>query len=151
MILMYREDTKLIDLLAALSAGLMLQYQSWSSVAPLLIDPSIFTAYNLKHGSLYMAACALAALIVFLWKSGVRRKIGWALIAVLGAGFCTGIQEYLITQALAQEPMAIFAGHPFILLSFMSNCYTTLLAIGAVHYSGVLLREVIDKRHSRYQ
>jgi hypothetical protein len=147
--MLYQSDTKFIDLAGALAAGLTLQYQSWSSVSNLLVDPGLLTADNLKHAALYMAACALAALIVFLWKGRVRRKIGWVLIAFLSAGLCTGGQEYFAAKAFEQKPMALFEGYEFTLLSFMFTSYTTLLVMGIVHYGGVLLREASNRMRAR--
>ena len=149
--MVYREDTKLIDFVAALAAGLTLQYQSWSSVSSLLVDQRMFTADNLNRAFLYMAAFALAALIVCLWKSRQRRKIGWILIAILGAGFCTGVQEYFIAKAFEGRQMALFEGYEFTVLNFMFNCYTTLLVAGVVHYIGVLSREASNKLRNRYR
>jgi uncharacterized membrane protein len=148
---MYREDTKLIDLLAALAAGLMLQYRAWVRASFLLVDSGLFTADSLKNAFLYAAAFALAASLVCLWKSRLRRKVGWVLIAVLGAGFCSGIQEYFVAKAFAQEPMALFEGYELTVFNFLSNCYTTLPVMGAVHYGGTLLREVGSGRHSRHR
>lgn len=150
-VLAYQKDTKLIDFAAAIAAGLALQYQSWSGVSPLLADPGLLTADNLKYASLYVAAFALAALTVCLWRGRSRRKIGWALIAVLGAGFCTGVQEHLVARAFAREPMALFAGHELTVLNFMLKCFTALLVMGAVHYGGLLLREARSRPPGRYR
>jgi hypothetical protein len=141
----YQEDTKLIDFVAALGAGLTLQYQSWSSVSSLLVDPGIFTADNLKDAFLYMEAFALAALIVCLWKSRLRRLIGWMIIAILGAAFCTGINEYFVAKAFEAEPMVLFEGFGWVFLNFLSKLWTALLVVGVVHYSAVLLREAKSK------
>jgi hypothetical protein len=150
-IVIYREDTRLIDFVGALAAGLMLQYQSWSSVSSLLVDPGIFTADNLRNGFLYMAAFALSALIVCSWKSRLRRLIGWIIIAALGAAFCTGINEYFVAKAFEAEPMVLFEGFGWVILSFVSKLWTALLVMGVVHYSAILLREAKNKIGARYQ
>ena len=149
--MIYREDTRLIDFVAALAAGLTLQYQSWSSVSSLLIDPGIFTAHNLINGFLYIGAFVLSALIVCLWKSRLRRLIGWIIIAVLGAASCTGINEYFIAKAFEAESMVLFEGFGWVVLSFLSKLWTALLVMGVVHYSAVLLREAKSKIGTPHQ
>jgi hypothetical protein len=147
----YREDTRLIDFVSALAAGLTLQYQSWSSVSSLLVNPGIFTADNLKFAFLYMGAFALSAFIVCFWRSRVRRLIGWIIIAILGAAFCTGIHEYFVAKAFEAEPMVLFEGFGWVFLNFVSKLWTALLVVGVVHYSAVLLREAKTKIGARYQ
>ena len=148
--MIYQEDTKLIDFVGALAACLTLQYQSWSSVSSLLVDPGIFTP-DLKFAFLYMGAFALSALIVCLWKSRLRRLIGWIIIAILGAAICTGIKEYFVAKAFQAEPMVMFEGLEWVFLSFLFKLWTALFAIGVLHYSAVLLREAKNKISARYQ
>lgn len=149
--MIYRDDTRLIDFVGAIAAGLMLQYQSWSSVSSLLVDPGIFTPDNLKYAFLYMGAFALSAVTVCLWKGRLRRSIGWIFIAILGAAFCTGIHEYFVAKAFEAEPMVMFEGFEWVFLNFLFKLWTALFVMGVVHYSAVLLREAKKKMGARYQ
>jgi hypothetical protein len=134
---MWGRDTKLIDLIGGMVAGLILSNEGWVG------------AEKLKYALLYMGAFGLAS-IVCLWKNRLRTLVGWVLIAIVGAALCTGIQEYFLAEALRDaEPMVLFEG--MWVLNLISKIATSLLVLGAIHYGGILLREAVHKVGARYQ
>ena len=138
----YQEDTRLIDFVGAVAAGFALQYQAWVSIRPLLPYEGMLTANNVKYALLYMAGFALSAAIVCVWKSRLRNRIGWLLIAILGSALCTGINEYFSALAFKDEPMVLFEGFELVLFNFAYKTFTSLFVIGAVHYAVLLLRKL---------
>ena len=134
---MWRRDTKLIDLIGGMVTGFILSNEGW------------FGAERLKYALLYMGAFALAS-VVCLWKSRFRTLVGWVLIAIVGAALCTGIEEYLLAQAVRDaEPMVLFEG--IWALNLIFKIATSLVLVAIIHYGGIVLREAALKLGARYQ
>jgi hypothetical protein len=134
---MWRRDTKIVDLVAGVVAGIVLISEGW------------FGTETVKYTLFYVGTFAIASLIC-LWKSRVRILFGWVIIAVVGAAGCTAIQEYFLYQALRnEEPMALFEGMWVLNLIFKTG--TSFVVVGVIHYAGVFLIEGFRKLSARHQ
>lgn len=144
------EDTKRIDLVAALISGLAVQCAAW--VFPISDldgdNPEIFTAGGLKSLLMHMGAYALAALIAFQWKGRLRAR--WVLIAVLGSILAAVLRTAMSFMNLDPDPesgrVPVFTVSDFPLglavlgLYFIGIALLTVPVMAVVHQLGLALR-----------
>lgn len=123
------------DFTGALAAGLAISYWRWSEMAFLL--PDFFTARNIQ-GMFINAGCfAVAAVSVLVWRGSRLARVGWLLIAVLGAAFCALVDEYVFRET---GPDAVFEDLNMFPIGLALYSSISVPIMAAAYFSGTLLK-----------